>query len=254
MLNHPTLDKLQAMKFTGMARAFAEQLDTADIAELDFDERFALLVEREWTERRSRQLTNRLRRARLRHPDACLEDVDYRRPRGLDKALLASMGACQWVREHLNILLTGATGAGKTWLACALAHQACREGFSALYLRLPRLFEELDIARGDGRYPKLLQSLGKTDVLILDDWGLTPLGATQRRDLLEVLEERHARRSTLITSQLPVAKWHEFIADPTLADAILDRLVHNAYKFPLKGKRSMREPAPDLTDADHPTP
>lgn len=254
MLNHPTLDKLQAMKFTGMARAFAEQLDTADIAELDFDERFALLVEREWTERRSRQLTNRLRRARLRHPDACLEDVDYRRPRGLDKALLASMGACQWVREHLNILITGATGAGKTWLACALAHQACREGFSALYLRLPRLFEELDIARGDGRYPKLLQSLGKTDVLILDDWGLTPLGATQRRDLLEVLEERHARRSTLITSQLPVAKWHEFIADPTLADAILDRLVHNAYKFPLKGKRSMREPAPDLTDADHPTP
>ena len=254
MLNHPTLDKLQAMKFTGMARAFAEQLDTADIAELDFDERFALLVEREWTERRSRQLTNRLRRARLRHPDACLEDVDYRHPRGLDKALLASMGACQWVREHLNILITGATGAGKTWLACALAHQACREGFSALYLRLPRLFEELDIARGDGRYPKLLQSLGKTDVLILDDWGLTPLGATQRRDLLEVLEERHARRSTLITSQLPVAKWHEFIADPTLADAILDRLVHNAYKFPLKGKRSMREPAPDLTDADHPTP
>ena len=254
MLNHPTLDKLQAMKFTGMARAFAEQLDTADIAELDFDERFALLVEREWTERRSRQLTNRLRRARLRHPDACLEDVDYRRPRGLDKALLASMGACQWVREHLNILITGATGAGTTWLACALAHQACREGFSALYLRLPRLFEELDIARGDGRYPKLLQSLGKTDVLILDDWGLTPLGATQRRDLLEVLEERHARRSTLITSQLPVAKWHEFIADPTLADAILDRLVHNAYKFPLKGKRSMREPAPDLTDADHPTP
>ena len=254
MLNHPTLDKLQAMKFTGMARAFAEQLDTADIAELDFDERFALLVEREWTERRSRQLTNRLRRARLRHPDACLEDVDYRRPRGLDKALLASMGACQWVREHLNILITGATGAGKTWLACALAHQACREGFSALYLRLPRLFEELDITRGDGRYPKLLQSLGKTDVLILDDWGLTPLGATQRRDLLEVLEERHARRSTLITSQLPVAKWHEFIADPTLADAILDRLVHNAYKFPLKGKRSMREPAPDLTDADHPTP
>ena len=254
MLNHPTLDKLQAMKFTGMARAFAEQLDTADIAELDFDERFALLVEREWTERRSRQLTNRLRRARLRHPDACLEDVDYRRPRGLDKALLASMGACQWVREHLNILITGATGAGKTWLACALAHQACREGFSALYLRLPRLFEELDIARGDGRYPKLLQSLGKTDVLILDDWGLTPLGATQRRDLLEVLEERHARRSTLITSQLPVAKWHDFIADPTLADAILDRLVHNAYKFPLKGKRSMREPAPDLTDADHPTP
>ena len=254
MLNHPTLDKLQAMKFTGMARAFAEQLDTADIAELDFDERFALLVEREWTERRSRQLTNRLRRARLRHPDACLEDVDYRRPRGLDKALLASMGACQWVREHLNILITGATGAGKTWLACALAHQACREGFSALYLRLPRLFEELDITRGDGRYPKLLQSLGKTDVLILDDWGLTPLGATQRRDLLEVLEERHARRSTLITSQLPVAKWHDFIADPTLADAILDRLVHNAYKFPLKGKRSMREPASSLTQAEHPAP
>ncbi len=253
MLNHPTLEKLQAMKFTGMARAFAEQVDTADIGELDFDSRFALLVDREWTERRSRQLTNRLRRAKLRHPDACLEDVDYRHPRGLDKGLIASLSSCQWVRERLNVLLTGSTGVGKTWLACALAHQACREGYSALYLRLPRLLAELDISRGDGRYPKLLASLAKTDVLILDDWGLTPLNAAHRRDLLEVIEERHTRRSTLATSQLPVEKWHDFIGDPTLADAILDRLVHSAYRFKLKGE-SMRKRRRPLTDADHSNP
>lgn len=250
MMNHPTLEKLQAMKFTGMARAFAEQLDTTDIGELDFDTRFALLVEREWTERHSRQLTNRLRRARLRHPNACLEDLDYRHRRGLDKALIASLGTCQWVRERLNVLITGPTGVGKTWLACALAHQACREGHSALYLRLPRLLAELDISRADGRYPKLLASLAKTDVLILDDWGLTPLSPSHRHDLLELIEERHARRSTIATSQLPVEKWHDFIADPTLADAILDRLVHSAYKFALKGE-SMRKRHRPLTDADH---
>lgn len=253
MMNHPTLDKLHAMKFSGMARAFAEQLDTADIAELDFDSRFAMLVEREWTERHSRQLTNRLRRAKLRHSDACLEDVDYRHRRGLDKTLLASLASCQWVRARLNVLITGPTGVGKTWLACALTHQACREGFSALYLRLPRLLSELDISRGDGRYPKLLASLAKTDVLILDDWGLTPLSANHRRDLLEVVEERHTRRSTLATSQLPLDKWHDFIGDPTLADAILDRLVHSAYKVNLKGE-SMRKRQRHLTDADRSTP
>jgi len=253
MMNHPTLEKLQAMKFTGMARAFAEQLDTADIDELDFDTRFALLVEREWTERSSRQLTNRLRRAKLRHPEACIEDVDYRHRRGLDKALLSSLASCQWVRDRLNVLLTGHTGIGKSWLACALAHQACREGFSALYLRLPRLLAELDISRGDGRYPKLMASLAKTDVLILDDWGLGPLNPSHRRDLLEVIEERHARRSTVATSQLPVKKWHDFIGDPTLADAILDRLVHSAYKFDLEGE-SMRKRRQPLTHADQSNP
>ena len=250
MLNHPTLAKLQGMKFHGMARAFAEQLESADIGTLDFDDRFGLLVDREWTERRSRALTNRLRRARLRHPDACIEDIDYRARRGLDKALIASLGSCQWLRERLDVLITGPTGVGKSWLACALAHQACRDGFSALYLRLPRLLTELDIGRGDGRYAKLLASLAKTDLLILDDWSLTPMTASQRRDLLEIIEERHTRRSTIATSQLPVDKWHDFIGDPTLADAILDRLVHSAYKFNLKGE-SMRKQRRTLTDADH---
>lgn len=252
MLNHPTLNKLQSMKFHGMAHAFAEQLDSADIATLDFDDRFALLVDREWTERHSRQFSNRLRRARLRHPSACLEDIDYRHRRGLDKALIASLGSCQWLRERLDVLITGPTGVGKSWLACALAHQACREGYSALYLRLPRLLTELDIGRGDGRYAKLLASLAKTDLLILDDWGLTPMTAAHRRDLLEVIEERHTRRSTIATSQLPLDKWHDFIGDPTLADAILDRLVHSAYKFNLKGE-SMRKKRHALTDADHST-
>jgi DNA replication protein DnaC len=252
MLTHPTLDKLQTMKFFGMARAFAEQLDSADIDELDFEARLALLVDREWTERHDRQLTNRLRRAKLRH-NACMEDIDYRHRRGLDKGLIASLASCQWVRERLNVLITGSSGVGKTWLACALAHQACRDGRSALYLRVPRLLTELDISRADGRYPKVLASLAKTDVLILDDWGLSPLTPDHRRDLLEVIEDRHARRSTIVTSQLPVEKWHDHIADPTLADAILDRLVHGAYRFKLKGD-SMRDPKKHLTQTGHPSP
>ena len=249
MLTHPTLDKLQAMKFFGMARAFAEQLDSADIDALEFETRLALLVDREWTERHSRQLTNRLRRAKLRH-SACIEDIDYRHRRGLDKALIASLASCRWVRDRLNVLITGPSGVGKTWLACALAHQACREGRSALYLRLPRLLTELDISRADGRYAKVLASLAKTEVLILDDWGLTPLTAEHRRDLLEIIEDRNSRRSTIVTSQLPVEKWHHFIADPTLADAILDRIVHSAYKFNLKGE-SMRKTNTPLTETDH---
>ncbi len=252
MLNHPTVEKLHALKFFGMAIALAEQLDSTEIEALSFEERLGLLVDREATYRDDRRMTSRLRRAKLRH-NACLEDVDYRHRRGLDKGLVTSLATCRWLKEHLNVLITGPTGVGKTWLACALAHQACREGHSALYLRLPRLLTELDISRGDGRYPKLMASLAKTDVLILDDWGLTPLSATHRRDLLEVIEERHTRRSTLATSQLPVAKWHDFIGDPTLADAILDRLVHSAYKFTLKGE-SMRKRRRPLTDAEHSAP
>ena len=245
MLTYPTLDKLQRLKFTGMATALAEQMNMPDIEELAFEERLGLLIDREITERENRRLSSRLRRARLKH-NAAIEDIDYRHPRGLDKSLIQSLAACQWVKEHLNILITGPTGVGKTWLACALAHKACREGYTAQYLRLPRLLQEMAIAKGDGRYPKLLATLAKTDVLILDDWGLAKLTPDNRRDLLEILEDRHGARSTLATSQVPIEKWHDIIADPTLADAILDRLVHNAYKINLKGG-SMRKRTAKLT-------
>ena len=248
MLNHPTLDKLQAMKLTGMATALIEQANTADIEALDFEARLGLLVDREMTHRDNRRLTSRLRRAKLRH-NACIEDINYRARRGLDRALITSLTSCQWVKEHLNVLITGNTGIGKTWLACALAQQACREGFSALYFRLPRLLSDLAIARGDGRYTKLLTTLAKVDVLVLDDWGMAPLTPEHMRDLLEVLEDRYALRSTVVSSQLPVGKWHGTIADPTFADAILDRLVHNAYKFNLKGE-SMRKTKAKSTQAD----
>ena len=245
MLNHPTLDKLHTLKFTGMAAALADQMVTPGIDELSFEERLGLLVDRELTERDNRRITNRLRRAKLRH-NATLEDLDTRYPRGIDRGLLQSLAACQWVHEHLNVLITGPTGVGKTWLACALANKACREGYSAQYLRLTRLLRELMIAKGDGQYPKLLASLAKVDVLILDDWGLLKLSAENRRDLLEVLEDRHARRSTIATSQLPIEQWHGVIGDATLADAILDRLVHNAYRINLKGE-SMRKRQSTLT-------
>ncbi len=245
MLKHPTLDGLQTLKLSGMVAALADQMATPEIDELAFEERLGLLVDREITERENRRLTSRLRRARLRHT-AALEDIDYRNPRGLDKGLIQSLATCQWAKEHLNILITGPTGVGKTWLACALAHKACREGYTVQYLRLTRLLRDLMIAKGDGRYPKLLANLAKVDVLLLDDWGLMKMNAENRRDLLEVLEDRHGRRSTIATSQLPIEEWHAVIGDPTLADAILDRLVHNAYKINLRGE-SMRKRQAKLT-------
>jgi DNA replication protein DnaC len=242
MLTHPTLDKLQTLRLTGMYQALVEPLQMPDIATLTFEERFGLLVDRECTERENRRLTTRLRQAKLRQT-ACIEALDYRHPRGLDKSLIARLATCQWVRERHNVLITGPTGIGKTWLGCALGHQACRDGLTALYLRLPRFLQELPIAKGDGRYGKLLTALAKTDVLILDDWGLAPFSEENRRDLLEIVEDRHDRRATIITSQLPVELWHDALGEPTLADAILDRLVHHAYKIALHGESMRKRPA-----------
>jgi DNA replication protein DnaC len=239
MLTHPTLDKLHALRLMGMAKALQEQMDLPESQTLSFEERLGLLVDRELTDRSDRRLTTRLRQAKLRL-SACLEDLDYRHPRGLDKSLMLGLASCQWVKERHNVLITGPTGVGKTWVACALGHQACREGYSVLYRRLPRLLQELSIAKGDGRYPKLMTSLAKTAVLILDDWGLASLNDENRRDVLELLEDRHGRGATLVTSQFPVEHWHEALGNPTLADAILDRLLHNAYKMNLRGD-SMRK-------------
>jgi DNA replication protein DnaC len=246
MLNHPTLDKLAALRLSGMLKALTEQLALPDIDALSFEERLGLLVDREITERENRRLSTRLRQARLKQ-SACLEDLDTRTPRGLDKALIHQLATGQWLREGLNLLILGPTGVGKTWIACALAQQACRQGFTTRYLRAPRLFEELQLAHADGRFPKLMASYAKTDLLVLDDWGLASLDATSRRDLLELLDDRHAQRSTLVTSQLPVEHWHEVIGDPTLADAILDRLVHSAYRITLKGESMRKRQARQLT-------
>ena len=249
MLTHPTVDKLHQLRCAGMAKALAEQLGSTEVTALSFEERLGLIVDRELTERHSRQLTNRLRRARLRHA-ACIEDIDFRQPRGLDRDLVLALADARWLRDRLNVLITGPAGVGKTWIACALAHSACRNGYSTSYRRLPRLLTELAIARADGRYAKLLASLAKTALLVIDDWGVSKLSAENRRDLLEIVEDRHGLRSTIVTSQLPVAKWHAVIADPTLADAILDRLVHNAYQLNLKGE-SMRKSRAPLTQGDH---
>jgi DNA replication protein DnaC len=235
MLNHPTLEKLQSLRLTGMVKAFEDQAQTSEIGSLSFEERLGLMVDREMTERENRRLTTRLKKAKLRQA-AVIEDIDYRHPRGLDKALMTSLASCRWIRDHDNVLLTGPTGVGKSYLACALAHKACREGFTALYLRLPRLCQELAVAKGDGRFAKMLTVYARMDLLVLDDWGLAPLTAEQRRDLLEILDDRYAARSTLVASQIPVERWHDYLDDPTVADAILDRLIHNAHRITLKGE------------------
>jgi len=244
MLHHPTIEKLHSLRLPGMATALARQGENPEIATLTFEERLGLLLDHESTYRDDKRLATRLRLAALRQ-SACLEDIDYRHPRGLDKSMLAKLASGDWLRSRLNCLITGPAGVGKSFIACALAHQACREGLSVRYLRLPRLLNDLAIARGDGRYRKLLAQLARTDLLVIDDFGLAAIGDEQRRDLLEILEDRYQRRSTIVTSQFPVEHWHELIGDPTLADAILDRLVHQAYRLALKGD-SMRKHKPRL--------
>ena len=245
MLNHPIFDQLLELKLTGMHRALTEQMHMDNLQTLSFEERLGLLIDREATERTDKRLLYRLRNARLRQ-NACIEDIDYRHRRGLDKRLILKLITGEYLNTHLNILITGPVGVGKTWLACALAHKACRDGFHARYTRLPRLLQELPIAKADGRYPKLLRECARPDLLILDDWGLVNLNDESRRDLLDILDDRHNRKSTLITSQLPIDKWHDYIGEPTLADAILGRLVHNAHKINLKGE-SMRKKIDYLT-------
>lgn len=242
MMAQQTLDQLYALRLTGMAEALEEQMRLSDISSLTFDERFALLLEREITIRDDRRLTRLLRAAKLAI-QAAMEDIDFRSPRGLDRSVILRLGACQWIHEHDNVMISGATGTGKSYLACALGHSACRHGLTTRYYRFSRLLGQLALARADGSYVRLLDRLAKTQRLILDDFGLAPLTDTERRDLLEVLEDRYGQRATLLTSQLPFDHWHAIVADPTFADAILDPVIHNAHKITLKGPSMRRKKA-----------
>lgn len=242
MLSEPTLEKLKNLRFDGMAAAWNEQQQkSSDLTSLSFDERFGLLVDAEWLHRQNRRLSRYLAEAKLRLGQACIEDIDYSARRQLDKAQIRSLATCRWIEERQNLIVTGATGVGKTFIACALAQQACRKDFRALYRRAPRLFDELALAQADGSYVRLLARIARTDLLILDDWGLVAIREPERRHLLEIIEDRHGSRSTLITSQLPVEKWHDHIGDPTIADAICDRLLHNAHRLVLKGPSRRKE-------------
>ncbi len=235
MLKTQTMEKLQALRLEGMAQALEEQRRQPEIVELEFEERLALLVERQWLWRENRALAGRLHQAQLKIA-ASLEDIDYRHPRGLKRGQIDQLRACQWVSKHHNCLITGPTGSGKTYLACALAHQACREGHRVLYYYAPKLFRELQNAQADGSLMKLLKKLGRAALLVIDDFGVATVTGRQYRDLLEILDDRYGSGATLMTSQFPVEQWHELINDATVADAILDRLVHNAYRLELKGE------------------
>jgi DNA replication protein DnaC len=235
MLAQPTLEQLTGLRLHALSRAWQQQQEDPAIGDLGFDERLALLVDAEWTDRQNKRLGRLLREAKLRLPAACIEDVDYANERKLDKATVRQLAGGRWIEAHHNVVITGATGVGKTYLACAFAQQACRLGYRVLYRRAPRLFDELTLARADGTYVRLLARFARMDVLVLDDWGLAPVKDIERRDLLEIMEDRHGIRSTIWTSQIPVAQWHDHVGDPTIADAICDRLLHNAHRIELQG-------------------
>lgn len=241
MLNEPTVDKLKALRLDAFAAAWLEQQTRPDVAKLGFDERLALLVEAEWLARENKRLVRALKEAKLRLGNACIEAVDYPAKRELDRAVIRQLATCRWVAEHQGVVITGATGTGKTYLACALAQQACRKGYRAVYRRASRLTDELTLARADGSYARVLARFARIDVLVLDDWGHAPIREQERRDLIEILDDRHGVRSTIMTSQLPVAKWHDHIGDPTNADAICDRILNASHKIVLKGPSRRKE-------------
>jgi DNA replication protein DnaC len=245
MLNHHTIHQLKMLRLDGMARALEEQLSLPAMAGMTFEERFGFLVDHEITWRDNKRLERLLKQAKLKQADACLENIDQHSGRGLDQRLIATLANGDWIRHAQSLLIGGATGTGKTWLACAFGQQACRQGFSVLYTRVPRLLEELRIAHGDGSFGKRLAQLARLDVLILDDWGITPLDQSNRHDLLEVIDDRVAAHSTIITSQLPVDHWHGWVNDPTLADAILDRIVHRSHRITLKGESLRKKQQPN---------
>ena len=239
MLMQPTLEKLYSMKLMGMAAAIRHQMEDPESAQLSFEERLAMLVDQQWDWRQNKALTRRMKNARFKL-DAAIEDIDYRHPRRLDRPLIRSLSACDWVTQHHNLIITGPCGVGKSFLACALAQKAVRDGFTAIYARAPRLLSDLATARADGSFPKLLDRIARTDVLVVDDWAMAPLSDSDRRDFLEICDDRYLMRSTVLTSQVPITHWHDQIGDPTIADSILDRLVHNAHRIELAGA-SMRK-------------
>ena len=243
-MNEHTLSQLRSLRLDGMLRAIEEQTTSTAAAALGFDERFTLLVQSEVAWRDDRRVQRLLKAAKLKVSAACVEDIKWRASRALDRSLVTALAGGDWIRNAQNLLITGATGCGKTWLACALAHQAARSGFSVLYTRAGRLFDELHVAHGDGSFARRLAQLAKLDLLVIDDFAISPMGASERGDLLEVLDDRVGTRSTLMTSQLPVKAWHTYLDDPTLADAILDRIVHSSHKIDLKGT-SLRDKRED---------
>ncbi len=241
MLKEPTNEKLHSMRLAAMAAAWVEQQKHPDIVEMSFDERFALLVDAEWIARENARIGRALKEAKLRISGASVENIDYAPRREIDRSLIRQLTLGKWVHAHQTVIMTGATGTGKTYLACALAQQACRQGFRAMYRRAPRLFDELRLARADGSYARVLSRIARIDVLVIDDFAITPFAETERNDLLEIFEDRYGIRSTIITSQLPTERWHDYLGDPTVADAICDRVVHGAHKVALKGPSRRKE-------------